>query len=157
MRAVEQLNAAGVPCGVLIAPVLPDLSDSPEQLEDVVRACVDAGARSISTVLLHLRPGVKDVFLDRLAETHPHLVASYRRRYRDRAYAPKADQQAVDTLVRNLVRRYGGVAADRTDPRHHTGRTDGPEGDVAVQPPRRAERRPPGQPTRPATTQLPLL
>src|ERR671911_2279906 len=117
VRAVEQLNAAGVPTGVLIAPVLPELSDGPEQLEAVVRACVDAGARSISTVLLHLRPGVKEVFLGRLAETHPQLLASYRRRYRDRAYAPKAEQQALETRVRELVRRCGGLPADRGDPR----------------------------------------
>ncbi|HEX6570308.1 MAG TPA: hypothetical protein VF015_14140 [Acidimicrobiales bacterium] len=128
VRAVEQLNAAGVPCGVLVAPVLPRLSDAPEQLEAVVEACVAAGARSISTVLLHLRPGVKDVFLSRLAGTHPHLVADYRRRYRDGAYAPRADQQAVDGLVRDLVRRHGGLAADRDDPEHMTGRTpDRPE------------------------------
>src|SRR5215207_11326813 len=158
IRAVEQLNAAGVPCGVLIAPVLPELSDSPDQLEDVVRACVDAGARSISTVLLHLRPGVKDVYLSRLADTHPHLVAGYRRRYRDRAYAAKADQQAVDVMVRNFVRRYGGVTANRTDPRHHTGHADGADADaeVPVSPPRRAGRRSSAD-TEPATTQLPLI
>jgi DNA repair photolyase len=159
VRAVEQLNAAGVPCGVLIAPVLPELSDSPEQLEDVVRACVDAGARSISTVLLHLRPGVKDVFLSRLAETHPHLVAGYRRRYRDRPYAARADQQAVDVMVRNLVRRFGGVTANGTDPRHHTGQAAGADGagaEVAVPPPRRAGHRSLAE-SEPTTTQLPLL
>jgi len=123
VRAVEQLNAAGVPCGVLVAPVLPGLSDGPDQLEAVVEACVAAGARSISTVLLHLRPGVRDVFLPRLAASHPHLVADYRRRYRDRAYAPRADQQALDALVRDLVRRHGGLAADRDDPEHMTGRS----------------------------------
>jgi DNA repair photolyase len=122
VRAVEQLNAAGVPTGALIAPVLPELSDSPAQLEAVVRACVEAGARSISTVLLHLRPGVKEVFLDRLAETHPGLLPSYRRRYRDRAYAPKAEQQALDARVRELVRRSGGLPAERGDPGHLTGR-----------------------------------
>jgi len=127
VRAVEQLNAAGVPCGVLIAPVLPGLSDGSEQLDELVGACVAAGARSISTVLLHLRPGVKDVFFARLAESHPHLVPDYRRRYRDRAYAPKADQQALDALVRGLVRDHGGVAADRTDPEHMTGHTPGAE------------------------------
>jgi DNA repair photolyase len=126
VRAVEQLNAAGVPTGVLVAPVLPDLSDGPEQLQAVVRACVDAGARSISSVLLHLRPGVKEVFLDRLAETHPHLLASYRRRYRDRAYAPKAEQQALETRIHELVRRSGGLPAERTDRRHHTGRDPAP-------------------------------
>jgi DNA repair photolyase len=113
VRAIEALNAAGVPCGVLMAPVLPGLSDGPEQLDAVVRACVAAGARSISTVMLHLRPGVKEVFLRRLAETHPHLVADYRRRYRDRAYASAADQAALAAQVDDLVRRHGGLPARR--------------------------------------------
>jgi DNA repair photolyase len=126
VRAVEALNAAGIPCGVLVAPVLPGISDRPEQLDAVVKACVDAGAQSISTVLLHLRPGVKEVFMPRLAQRYPHLVASYERRYDDRAYAPRNEQHDLDTQVRSLVRSYGGVAADRTDPRHHTG-TDGPD------------------------------
>jgi DNA repair photolyase len=122
VRAVEQLNAAGIETGVLIAPVLPGLSDGPEQLDDVVKACVDAGAASISTVLLHLRPGVREVYLSRLAETHPHLVPDVRRRYRDRAYAPKADQQALAEQVRDLVRAHGGTHAERGDPEHMTGR-----------------------------------
>jgi DNA repair photolyase len=121
VRAVEQLNAAGIPTGVLVAPVLPELSDGTEQLEAVVRACAGAGARSISSVLLHLRPGVKEVFLDRLADSHPHLVPSYRRRYRDRAYAPNAEQRALEARVREFVRRCGGLPAERADPRHHTG------------------------------------
>jgi DNA repair photolyase len=108
--AVKRLNAAGVPSGVLVAPVLPGLSDGPEQLDAVVRACVDAGARFISPVLLHLRPGVKEVFLSRLSQTHPHLLDGYRRRYRDRPYAPRSAQQAVERLVHDAIRRHGGFA-----------------------------------------------
>jgi DNA repair photolyase len=126
VRAVEQLNAAGIECGVLVAPVLPGLSDRPEQLDDVVGACVEAGAASISTVLLHLRPGVREVYLAHLGETHPHLVPEVRRRYRDRAYAPRADQQALATRVRDLVRTHGGLPAERGDPEHMTGRRPGP-------------------------------
>ncbi|HET6951042.1 MAG TPA: radical SAM protein [Acidimicrobiales bacterium] len=125
LRAVAALNEAGVPCGVLVAPVLPGLSDGPDQLAAVVAGAVDAGARSISTVLLHLRPGVKGVFLDRLAATHPHLVADYRRRYRDRAYAPRAEQDALAATVRDLVRQAGGTAAARTDPLHVVGTAAG--------------------------------
>src|SRR5690606_41525148 len=90
VRAIEQLNGAGVPCGVLVAPVLPGLSDAPEQLEAVVEACMAAGARSISTVLLHLRPGFDAVFLDRLAATHPLPVDDHRRRHRAPAHLPAA-------------------------------------------------------------------
>ena len=126
VRAVEQLNAAGVECGVLVAPVLPGLSDRPDQLDAVVGACVEAGAASISTVLLHLRPGVREVYLAHLGETHPHLVPEIRRRYRDRAYAPRADQQALATQVRDLVRAHGGTPAERGDPEHMTGRRPPP-------------------------------
>ncbi len=126
VRAVEALNAAGVPCGVLIAPVLPGLSDRPEQLDAVVAACVGAGARSISAVLLHLRPGVREVYLRHLEATHPQLVAETERRYRDRAYAPRADQAALETRVRELVRRHGGTPVERADPEPLTGRIPTP-------------------------------
>jgi DNA repair photolyase len=123
IRAVETLNKAGVPCGVLIAPILPGMSDGPEQIEAVVKACVEAGARSISTTLLHLRPGVKEVFLPRLRRTHPDVADRYERRYRHRAYPPKAEQQALQEQVATLVREHGGLPADGRDPRHHTGRS----------------------------------
>jgi DNA repair photolyase len=148
VRAVEQLNAAGVECGVLVAPVLPGLSDGADQLDAVVGACVEAGAASISTVLLHLRPGVREVYLSRLGETHPHLVPEVRRRYRDRAYAPRADQQALATQVRDLVRAHGGTPAERGDPEHMTGRSSPPA------PAPSPDRAPPSSPT---VDQLSLL
>src|SRR4051812_2654444 len=60
VEAVARLNDAGIPCGVLMAPVLPGLSDGDEQLAAVVDACVDAGATSITAMYLHLRPGVRE-------------------------------------------------------------------------------------------------
>jgi hypothetical protein len=101
-----------VPCGVLIAPILPGLSDSDEQLAEVVEACVAAGAESISSVGLHLRPGVREYFLGRLAVSHPELAAEYDRRYR-RAYLPAADRDALTGRIRRLVTaargRHGGT------------------------------------------------
>jgi DNA repair photolyase len=155
VRAVEQLNAAGIPCGVLVAPVLPGLSDGDDQLEAVVSACVDAGARSISTVLLHLRPGVREVYLSRLARTHPQVVADTRRRYRDRAYAPKADQQALAARVRDLVRAHGGTSAERGDPEHMAGPAAARPGPAAA-PPAGTPVAAPGS-TLPTVDQLSLL
>jgi DNA repair photolyase len=139
LRAVEQLNAAGVPCGVLIAPVIPGLSDDAEQLEAVAKACVEAGAVSISTVVLHLRPGVKDHFLGELERTHPELLDRYRRLY-PRANVPKAEQRRVADVVHAAVRRAGGLPVDRLDPGHMTGheRGDGGSRPVAIR--RRAEK-----------------
>ncbi len=112
--AVARLNEAGVRCGVLIAPVLPGLSDSPDQLEAVVKACVEAGARSISTILLHLRPGVKEHYLGWLGDARPDLLARYDELY-PRAYAPKDAQRRLSALVAQLVERHGGRS---TRPEH---------------------------------------
>ena len=107
VEAVARLNEAGVECGVLVAPVLPGLSDRPDQLEAVVKACVEAGARSVTPLLLHLRPGVREHYLGWLADAHPDLVAEHQRRY-PRAYASKAANEELAKLVAGLVERYGG-------------------------------------------------
>jgi DNA repair photolyase len=119
VEAVRRLNEAGISCGVLIAPVLPGLSDGPEQLRDVVEACVAAGAASISVIALHLRAGVKDHYLSWLARARPDLVADHEARYRRGAYLSKADQDALATVVRKLVAdaRSRFVPPSRTRPR----------------------------------------
>jgi len=119
--AVRRLNEAGIPCGVLIAPVLPGLSDGPEQLSAVVDACVAAGAVSISAISLHLRPGVREHYLGWLRDARPDLVRLYEQRFTGRggprAYQPKAVQEELSTQVRRLVRaaegRYDGPRAVR--------------------------------------------
>jgi DNA repair photolyase len=122
LKAVKQLNEAGVPCGVLVAAVLPGLSDRTEQLEEVAKAAVDAGAVSVSTVLLHLRPGVKEVYLERLARTEPGLAAATARRYGDRSRLGQAEQARVADVVRGAVQRAGGCAAEPRSARHLNGR-----------------------------------
>jgi DNA repair photolyase len=102
VEAVAKLNAVGIPCGVLVAPILPGLSDRREQLDEVVRACVDAGAPSISPVLLHLRPGVKEHYLGWLADAHPELLERHQRLYPG-SYAPARERERVTQLVRDLV------------------------------------------------------
>ncbi len=108
VEAVRRLNEAGVPCGVLVAPIIPGLSDGDDQLNEVVRAVVEAGAVGVSTVGLHLKPGTKEVFLERLALTSPAEAAALEARYAGRAYLPKADQQALAAKVRRLVGRHRG-------------------------------------------------
>jgi DNA repair photolyase len=105
MDAVRALNRAGVPCGVLVAPVLPRLSDSPAQLQAVVRAAAEAGATHISPITLHLRPGVKEEFMPWLEREYPELVAGYRRIYRG-SNAPRAVREAIGERVRAAKRHY---------------------------------------------------
>ena len=104
--AVRQITASGLRCGVLIAPVLPGLSDSPDQLAEVVNACVEAGATSITTIALHLRPGVREHFLGWLTEHNPALAVHYEQRYQ-RSYLPDAEQRALAAQVRELAERAG--------------------------------------------------
>jgi DNA repair photolyase len=114
LEAVRRLNQAGVACGVLVAPIIPGLSDRPEQVDEVVAGCVEAGAASISSVALHLRRGVREHYLGWLAGARPDLVDEYRRRYR-RSYLPAAEQEALAAEVRSSVeraRRRAGVGPD---------------------------------------------
>jgi DNA repair photolyase len=108
VEAMAKLNAAGVPSGALVAPVLPGLSDHPDQLREVVRACVDAGARSIHPLLLHLGRGVKEHYLRWLGVTKPELVPLHITSYRGRKRLPDA-QRALSELVRGLVDEFGGT------------------------------------------------
>lgn len=89
VEAIARLHEAGVPTGVLVAPLIPGLSDRPDQIAAVEAACREAGAGSISAIRLHLRPGVKQHFMGWLGEHHPKLTADYERLYRGRAYLPR--------------------------------------------------------------------
>ncbi|HET9257755.1 MAG TPA: radical SAM protein, partial [Pseudonocardiaceae bacterium] len=101
------LTDAGIGCGVLMAPILPYLTDSPGQLEATVSAIAEAGARSVTPLVLHLRPGAREWYLAWLERAHPKLVPRYRELYGRGAYAPKAYQHGITARVAELTRRYG--------------------------------------------------
>jgi DNA repair photolyase len=101
------ITARGLPCGVLMGPVLPYLTDSPDQLEATVRLAAEAGAAHVSPIVLHLRPGAREWFLRWLGETHPDLVERYRQLYGRGAYAPKSYQQQISRQVAAFAARYG--------------------------------------------------
>lgn len=101
------LNSAGVRCGVLMAPILPFLTDSPAQLDGTVRAIAAAGATTVTPIVLHLRPGAREWYLRWLASVRPDLVDRYHRLYRRGAHAHRDYQHAIGEQVRDLARRYG--------------------------------------------------
>jgi DNA repair photolyase len=109
-EAVAALNEAGIPCGVLMAPVLPGISDHPTQLREVVAAAIDAGATHVSPILLHLRPGVREEFMPWLEANYPELVARYAELY-PRPYAPATEREALGRRVASMVRGLGGLRA----------------------------------------------
>lgn len=116
LRAVRQLNDAGIPTGVLIAPILPGVSDAPEQLEAVARAVVASGATSIGHVVLHLRsPETRAVYLERLAQTHPEAAERTAQRYVGGG-APKAERERIAAELRRAVEAAGGILGEMEPP-----------------------------------------
>jgi len=107
LAACAALNERGLPCGVLMGPIVPFLSDSPAQLDRAVRLIAAAGATHVSPIVLHLRTGAREWFLSWLREAHPELVDRYAELYRGRAYAPAEYQQRISEQVGALARKYG--------------------------------------------------
>jgi DNA repair photolyase len=100
LEAVAAFNEAGIPSGVLIAPLMPGINDSPELVEEIVSIAEEAGATFVNGIALHLRPGVKEVFMSWLSAARPDLVPRYDELYQDRAYAPPAERKRIGSLVR---------------------------------------------------------
>jgi len=107
LKALEELVAGGVKASVGMAPILPGLSDRPEQLAAVVEAARESGATSIWANLLHLRPGTREHFLAALSCDWPEELARYERLYDGRAYLASAETQPVRDRVRALAREHG--------------------------------------------------
>ncbi len=100
LEAVAELNRAGIPCGVLIAPLMPGINDAPEQVEPLLEACAAAGATGIGGIALHLRGDVKALFFAWLRSHRPDLVALYEALYARGAYAPLHERKRLAALVR---------------------------------------------------------
>ena len=103
LRAVRTLSAAGIEVGIGMAPILPGLSDRPEQLEAVVRVAREAGARGIWASVVHLRPGVREHFLEALACDWPEEVARFEALFATRAYLPAAAAREITAPVRHAT------------------------------------------------------
>ena len=120
MEAVRALNDAGIPTGVLMAPILPGITDKPRMLRQVVEAAIEARATYLSPILLHLRPGVREEFMPWLSREYPDLVPRYHELY-PRAYASTAARKELGRRVSSIVRAMGGldpgvVASGRREP-----------------------------------------
>ncbi len=107
LDAVRKLNEAGVACGVLMAPIIPFLSDSDEALEETVRAIAASGATHVTPIVLHLRKGgAREWWMRWVTEQRPDLLPRYRELYGQGAYAPKEFQGDVAARVHTLARRF---------------------------------------------------
>ncbi len=137
LEAVGELNRAGIPTAVLVAPLMPGINDDPREVERILEIAAEMGAVSVGGVALHLRGEVRDVFMDWLRSYRPDLVGRYERLYERGAYAPREERARLAGL---LGRRAGTAgrrravagsarpsprAADRRDGVQATGRPGG--------------------------------
>jgi DNA repair photolyase len=116
LEAVAELNRAGIPCGVLVAPLMPGVNDAPEQVEPLLQLAAEAGAVHIGGIALHLRGEVRDIWFDWLRAHRPDLIPRYERLYSRGAYAAPAERDRLSRLV-------GGVS-DRERRRYLRDRVD---------------------------------
>ncbi|MEN5073833.1 intein-containing Rv2578c family radical SAM protein [Isoptericola cucumis] len=104
---IRAVRAAGLPCGVMVAPVLPWLTDSRDHLRRLLDAIADAGATGVTVVPLHLKPGTREWYLQWLAKEHPHAVAGYGRVFSRGTYALEAYRQWLWDRVQPLLDERG--------------------------------------------------
>jgi len=114
LDAVRQLSEAGLSVGISSSPVLPGITDSPADLEAVVRAAAAAGARHIFAGPLFLKPCSAAVFLPFLEQHFPQLVENYRARYHERSFLPRSYGKRIALLIATFRQKYG---IKRADPR----------------------------------------
>jgi DNA repair photolyase len=107
LEAMQRLTQAGIAAGVICAPVLPGITDSPRDLEQIVRATAKAGGKCVSANSLFLKPCSAAVFLPFLEKEFPHLVESYQQRYKDRAFLPASYRKPLSQLMKRLRQKYG--------------------------------------------------
>ncbi|GIF10975.1 intein-containing Rv2578c family radical SAM protein [Actinoplanes teichomyceticus] len=107
LDAVRRLTDAGFPVGVLLAPILPGLTDTAESLDETVAAIAAAGATGVTPIPLHLRPGARRWYASWLAREHPHLVPRHRELFARGAYSPRTYQDELTARVRMAARRHG--------------------------------------------------
>jgi DNA repair photolyase len=106
LEIVRRLVDAGIRTNVAVAPILPGLSDGPEQLAETVRAARQAGAHHIWAAVLHLRPGTREHFLEALARDWPSESARYELLYAGRSYLPASETAPARSLVGALARAH---------------------------------------------------
>lgn len=121
-QAVKKLAEAGIRVSVNCAPVLPGITDSPRDLESLVRAAGAAKARSVAAIPLFLKPCSEKVFIPFLEKNFPHLVELYKKRYAERAFLPVEYSKRISALVKRLCSQ-NGIAARDEESRQATNRT----------------------------------
>jgi DNA repair photolyase len=112
--AVRALSQAGLRVCVSCSPVVPGITDSPKDLEDLIRTAAEAGADYVFANPLFLKPCSAAVFLPFLEQNFPLLAQNYRERYQDRAFLPPVYAKRLSQLIARLREKYKITRADRS-------------------------------------------
>ena len=107
LRLVRALRDADLPCGVMLAPVLPWLTDTPEHLDKALCSLKEAGATGVTVLALHLRPGAREWFFAWLARERPDLVKRYQALYARGANVPGSYRRSLAGRVQPILERHG--------------------------------------------------
>src|SRR6202012_4378571 len=103
---IGAIRAAGLDCHVMVAPVLPHLTDSVEHLDGLLCQIASAGATGATVFGLHLRGSTRGWFMSWLARTPPQLVGRYRELYRRGAYLPPSYRDELRARAAPLIAKY---------------------------------------------------
>lgn len=106
LALITAIREAGLGCHVMVAPVLPHLTDSTEHLDGLLGQIAAAGATSVTVFGLHLRGTTRGWFMAWLARAHPELTSRYRDLYRRGAYLPPSYRDMLRERARPLVAKY---------------------------------------------------
>jgi len=104
---IRAITAAGLPCGVMVAPVLPSLTDDEDTLDRLLGQIADAGATGVTVLPLHLRPGAFEWHFGWLERERPDLLPLYRVLYANGADVPEWYSRKLHRRVEPLLRRHG--------------------------------------------------
>jgi DNA repair photolyase len=121
LDAVRRMNEAGIPSGILVAPLIPGVNDSPEQVGEILRIAHENGAIGSPVVPLHLRGEVRDIWFGWLRHYRPDLIPRYEELYRRGAYVPSEERRRIQEMVENIRPRGGAKRRPRPRPRTERG------------------------------------
>ncbi|NKY29732.1 Rv2578c family radical SAM protein [Nocardia gamkensis] len=113
---VRALTDAGFAVNVLVAPVIPCLTDGQAHLDAIFGAIAEAGAASAVAFPMHLRGSTRGWFLSWLAEHHPALLRRYRQLYRRGAYVTPEYSAWLRARVAPLLAEHGLTARRHAEP-----------------------------------------
>ena len=120
LSLITAIREAGLDCHVMVAPVLPHLTDSRDDLDRLIGQIAAAGATGVTVFGLHLRSSTRGWFMAWLARSHPELIGKYRELYRRGAYLPPDYREMLRDRAAPLVKKHGLGGDQRSFPRAFT-------------------------------------